>query len=138
LVDMYNITDEVLTKLGNTRALNKVELNKAKAFLKLKNWGQLKQVLRKITQSMIEQNKQDQLLDVYGLEIQMYMSQKDKIGVQTVYDKAKKKIVEKDKGVLSNKLPIFNFCGGKILMEDRQFGDAYKKNYLKLLNIMWK
>ena len=126
LVDMYNITDEVLTKLGNTRALNKVELKKAKAFLNLKNWGQLKQVLRKITQSMIEQNKQDQLLDVYGLEIQMYMSQKDKVGVQNVYDKAKK-IVEKDKGVLSNKLPIFNYCGGKILMEDRQFTEAYKK-----------
>ena len=153
LVDMYNITDEVLTKLNNTRSLNKVELKKAKAFLNLKNWGQLKQVLRKITQSLIEQNKREQLLDVYALEIQMYMALKDKVGVQSVYDKAKK-IVENDKGkkafisspfqlfiffpltkikktitigILSTKLAIFNFCGGKILMEDRQFTDGYKK-----------
>jgi len=56
----------------------------------LKNWGQLKQVLRKITQSLIEQNKSDQLLDVYALEIQMHMALKDKVGVQSVYDKAKK------------------------------------------------
>jgi len=128
LVDMYNITDELLTKLGNTRSLNKVELKKARAFLNLKNWGQLKQVLRKITQSLIEQNKRDQLLDVYALEIQMYMALKDKVGVQSVYDKAKK-IVENDKGILSTKLAIFNYCGGKILMEDRQFTDAYKKLY---------
>jgi len=40
-----------------------------------------------------------------------------------------KKIVENDKGVLSTKLAIFNYCGGKILMEDRQFTDAYKKLY---------
>jgi len=125
---MYNITDELLTKTGNTRSLNKVELKKARAFLNLKNWGQLKQVLRKITQSLIEQNKRDQLLDVYALEIQMFMALKDKVGVQSVYDKAKK-IVENDKGVLSTKLAIFNYCGGKILKEDRQFADAYKKLY---------
>eukprot|EP01091_Cochliopodium_minus_P008890 TRINITY_DN208_c0_g1_i1.p1 TRINITY_DN208_c0_g1~~TRINITY_DN208_c0_g1_i1.p1 ORF type:complete len:370 (+),score=127.38 TRINITY_DN208_c0_g1_i1:295-1404(+) len=128
LVDMYNITDEILTKNGNTRSLNKVELKKARAFLNLKNWGQLKQVLRKITQSLIEQNKRDQLLDVYALEIQMFMALKDKVGVQSVYDKAKK-IVENDKGVLSTKLAIFNYCGGKILMEDRQFATAYNKLY---------
>lgn len=126
LVEMYNITDDILTKLGNKRALNKVELKKARAFLKLKNWGQLKQALRKLANSLIEQKKQDQLLDVYGLEIQMYMEQKDKVGVQAVYDKAIK-IVQSNKGVLSSKLPIFNFCGGKILMEDRQFAAAYSK-----------
>jgi len=126
LVEIYNITDEVLTKNGNTRSLNKVELKKAKAFLNLKNWGQLRQVLRKLTQNLIEQNKQNELMDVYALEIQMFMAQKDKVGVQSVHDNAKK-IVEKEKGVLASKLPIFNYCGGKILMEDRQFADAYKK-----------
>lgn len=128
VVEMYNITDEVLTKLGNTRSLNKVELKKARAFLNLKNWGQLTQVLRKITQALIEQNKRDQLLDVYALEIQMYMAQKDKVGVQSLYDKAKK-ILENDKGILSSKLAIFNFCGGKIMMEDRKFSEAYVKLY---------
>lgn len=101
-------------------------MKKAKAFLKIKNWGQLKQVLRKLTQSLIEEKKQDQLLDVYALEIQMYMTQKDKVGVQQVNEKATK-IVESNKGVLASKLPIFNFCGGKILMEDRRFTEAYKK-----------
>jgi len=126
LVDMYNITEEILTKLGNTRSLTKIELKKAKSYLKIKNWGQLRQVLRKLTQSLTEEKKQDQLLDVYALEIQMFLAQKDKIGVQAVNDKATK-IVESNKGVLASKLPIFNFCGGKIFMEDRQFTKAYSK-----------
>jgi len=54
------------------------------------------------------------------------MGQKDKPGVQAVYDKATK-IAETNKGVLASKLPIFNYCGGKILMEDRQFTKAYSK-----------
>lgn len=82
----------------------------------------MKQVIRKMTQSL----KEDQLLDIYALEIQMYMEQKDKLGVQSVNEKAIK-IVQTNKGVLASKLPIFNFCGGKILMEDRQFTEGYKK-----------
>jgi COP9 signalosome complex subunit 2 len=65
-----------------------------------------------------------QLLDVFSLEIQMYMDQGDKSGVKKTYEKAVK-IVESNPGTLTSKLPIFQYCGGKIMMEDGDFDTAY-------------
>ena len=69
-------------------------------------------------------SKNFQLLDVFSLEIQMYMDQGDKGGVKRTYEKAVK-IVESNPGTLTSKLPIFQFCGGKIMMEDGDFDTAY-------------
>ncbi len=44
------------------------------------------------------------------------MEQGDKLGVKRTYEKAVK-IVNSNPGTLTSKLPIFQFCGGKIMME---------------------
>jgi len=100
-------------------------MKKATGHLAAKRYNELKESIVELEKYVNEEGaKSDQLLDVYSLEIQMYMEQGDKSGVKKTYEKAVK-IVESNPGTLTSKLPIFQFCGGKIMMEDGDFDTAY-------------
>lgn len=110
---------------GNKRIWFKTNMKKATGHLNAKRYGELKDTIRELEKYVNDEGaKSDQLLDVFSLEIQMYMDQGDKFGVKRAYEKAVK-IVESNPGTLTSKLPIFQFCGGKIMMEDGDFDAAY-------------
>ena len=110
---------------SNKRIWFKTNMKKATGHLSAKRYNELKDSIAELEKYVNDEGaKSDQLLDVYSLEIQMYMEQGDKSGVKKTYEKAVK-IVESNPGTLTSKLPIFQFCGGKIMMEDGDFDTAY-------------
>lgn len=110
---------------SNKRIWFKTNMKKATGHLTAKRYDELKTTIIELEEYVnAEGAKSDQLLDVFALEIQMYMDQSDKSGVKRTYEKAIK-IVESNPGTLTSKLPIFQFCGGKIMMEDGDFEGAY-------------
>lgn len=110
---------------GNKRIWFKTNMKKATGHLTAKRYPELRESIAELEKYVLEEGaKSDQLLDVYSLEIQMYMDQGDKSGVKKTYEKAVT-IVESNPGTLTSKLPIFQFCGGKIMMEDGDFDGAY-------------
>lgn len=110
---------------GNKRIWFKTNMKKATGFLTNKRYDELRTSIKELEKYVIDEgSKSDQLLDVYSLEIQMYMDQGDKLGVKRTYEKAVV-IVKSNPGTLTSKMPLFQFCGGKIMMEDGDFDTAY-------------
>merc|ERR1711991_1252199 len=110
---------------SNKRIWFKTNMKKATGHLNAKRYEELKESIKELEKYVNDEGaKSDQLLDVFSLEIQMYMDKKEKLGVKRTYEKAIK-IVESNPGTLTSKLPIFQFCGGKIMMEDGMFDSAY-------------
>ena len=110
---------------SNKRIWFKTNMKKATGHLGAKRYPELKETIVELEKYVLEEGaKSDQLLDVYSLEIQMYMDRGDKSGVKKTYEKAVT-IVESNPGTLTSKLPIFQYCGGKIMMEDGDFDGAY-------------
>merc|ERR1711991_839313 len=110
---------------SNKRIWFKTNMKKATGHLNAKRYEELKESIKELEKYVNDEGaKSDQLLDVFSLEIQMYMDKKEKLGVKRTYEKAIK-IVESNPGTLTSKLPIFQFCGGKIMMEDGDFQNAY-------------
>jgi len=68
--------------------------------------------------------KANQLLDVYALAIQMYMDMKNVRKTKLIHDEAFE-VFERNPGILNSKLAIFHFVGGKLLMENKDYQQAY-------------
>lgn len=110
---------------GNKRIWFKTAMKKATGHLAAKRYKELKDSIVELENFVKDDgSKTDQLLDVYALEIQMYMEAGDKTGVKRTNEKAIQ-IVNTNPGTLTSKLPIFQYCGGKIMMEDGDFEQAY-------------
>jgi COP9 signalosome complex subunit 2 len=64
------------------------------------------------------------LLDVYALQIQLYMDRKDRKKTKELSEKGFA-LAKNNPGILNSKLAIFHFVGGKLHMEQHNYKEAY-------------
>jgi len=64
------------------------------------------------------------LLDVYALQIQLYMERKDRKKTKELSEKGFT-LAKNNPGILNSKLAIFHFVGGKLHMEQHNYKEAY-------------
>lgn len=89
---------------GNKRIWYKTNMKKATGHLNSKRYDELRECIKELEAHVNSEGaKSDQLLDVFSLEIQMYMDKGDKFGVKRTYEKAVK-IVESNPGTLTSKV----------------------------------
>jgi len=68
------------------------------------------------------------LLDVYALQIQVYMERKDRKKTKELSEKGFA-LAKNNPGILNSKLAIFHFVGGKLHMEQHNYNEAYRSFY---------
>jgi COP9 signalosome complex subunit 2 len=64
------------------------------------------------------------LLDVYALQIQLYMERKDRKKTKELSERGFA-LAKNNPGILNSKLAIFHFVGGKLHMEQHNYKEAY-------------
>jgi len=72
----------------------------------------------------LDPKKGSNLIDVYSLEIQLAMNNKDRKKTKEIYQRALQ-VAKENPCILNSRLAIFHFCGGKILMEQHEWEQAY-------------
>lgn len=130
ILEMYEKSLNSMKSAKNESTWFKTKYKLAKLLFDKKEWIKLTKTLEELLQcchtpdGKEDSKKASQILDIYSLEIQMSMERKNKKRTQEIYHQALD-IAKRNPGILNSRLKIFHFCGGKILMEQREWEKAH-------------
>eukprot|EP00005_Dracoamoeba_jomungandri_P002331 CAMPEP_0174261040 /NCGR_PEP_ID=MMETSP0439-20130205/11197_1 /TAXON_ID=0 /ORGANISM="Stereomyxa ramosa, Strain Chinc5" /LENGTH=462 /DNA_ID=CAMNT_0015345451 /DNA_START=17 /DNA_END=1405 /DNA_ORIENTATION=+ len=130
ILDLYRQSLAAMKKANNENLWFKTSFKLAQRMFDNRALDKLVNILDELKQSCMlpdgteNPKKGNQLLDIYALEIQMYMEKKDTKKVQDLYELGFE-TAKKNPGTLNSKLAIFHFVGGKLHMEEHQWEKAY-------------
>lgn len=68
------------------------------------------------------------LLDVYSNELQMWLEKNDSQKTKEIHQKATQ-IIKNNPGILNSKLALIHYCGGRLLMEQKDWEAANRSLY---------
>ena len=123
----YEKTLKTMTREVNERLWFKIQLKLCKLWLKWQNFAAMGKTLKELKQSCEDESgnyaasKGTQLLEVYAMEIQMYMEQKNTKKLKELY---RESLAIKSAIPHPRILGIIRECGGKMHIAERNFGDA--------------
>eukprot|EP01098_Paradermamoeba_levis_P012654 TRINITY_DN5575_c0_g1_i1.p1 TRINITY_DN5575_c0_g1~~TRINITY_DN5575_c0_g1_i1.p1 ORF type:complete len:320 (-),score=91.06 TRINITY_DN5575_c0_g1_i1:411-1370(-) len=134
VLQIYKLSLDVLKGPKNEAVWLKVNLKLAKLFLDQKDYTRLAQTLEDLKKSCQlptgeeDLKKATTLLDVYSTELQMWMDRNDSKKTKEVHHKAQR-IINNNPGILNSKLALVHYCGGRLLMEQRDWEGANRSLY---------
>jgi COP9 signalosome complex subunit 2 len=138
LEKFYDTTLKALSDAHNERLWFKTNMKLAKLWFDKQEFNRLQRILRDLHRSCTtdagqdDQKKGTQLLELYALEIQMHTEKKDNKKLRATYEQAMQV-----KSAIPHPLimGVIHECGGKMHMQERDWGSASKclfdafKNY---------
>eukprot|EP01099_Mayorella_cantabrigiensis_P001612 TRINITY_DN1723_c0_g1_i2.p1 TRINITY_DN1723_c0_g1~~TRINITY_DN1723_c0_g1_i2.p1 ORF type:complete len:442 (-),score=97.43 TRINITY_DN1723_c0_g1_i2:256-1581(-) len=130
ILKLYDKSLNSMKAAKNESTWFKTKYKLAKLLFDKKEWAKLTKILEELlnwckgSDGNEDPKKASQILDIFSLDIQMSMERKNKKETQELYNKALD-IAKKNPGILNSRLAIFHFCGGKILMEQREWEKAH-------------